>query len=130
MTDYFRTGKGNEVANFINVEGKLSEFCCGAYELGNFRPSWRFDIEDDTKINLLYKELFRKVRKKVVTKYSRRQVYFHAILPEDLDGLEQPYCMNNGVSFYDFAIVNGFELVHTFINEKTGNLVGMFAKEL
>lgn len=130
MSDYFRTGKGNEVANYIHVLGKMSEFCCGAYELGSFGPSWRFDIADGEKINLLYKELFKKVRKKVVTSHGRRQAYLHAILPEDLDGVEQPYQMIDGISFYDFAIVNGFKLVHTFINEKTDNLVGMFAKEL
>lgn len=130
MTDFFRTGKESEVANYIGVEGRSSVFCCGAYELGSFGPSWRFDIEDGDKINRLYKELFKKVRRKVVTGYGRRQVYLHAILPEDLDGVEQPYQMIDGVSFYDFAIVNGFELVHTFVNEKTNNLVGMFAKEL
>lgn len=130
MTDHFRTGKGDEVGNFIDVLGKPSVFCCGAYELGNFGPSWRFDLEDDKEITLLYKQLFRKVKNKVAMDYRRRQVYLHAILPEDLNGVAQPYCMNNGVSFYDFAIVNGFELVHTFVNEKTNNLVGMFAKEL
>lgn len=130
MADYFRTGKKSEVGNFISVFGSSSAFCCGAYELGSFGPSWRFDLEDDKKIILLYKQLFRKVKNKVTTDYRRRQVYLHAILPEDSDGLEQSDYMIRGVSFYDFAVANGFELVHTFINEKTDNLVGLFAKEL